>query len=208
MKLKELAEKAKLSDAFLSRLERGQISSSVANFIQIAQVLDIGVGELFADKPSATRSHVTVHRIGDIDSNHNIPSTGYRWRLFAGGMPNDDLEVFHILFPRKNRMEVMVSHPGQEYCYVISGRIRFLVGTEVFELAPGEGIFSQFGVAPPRREHWTGRSAHTDGGRKVPFKCRAFRLVESANRIEPRAVRQSQTRLENISRSQATALPD
>ena len=30
MKLKELAEKAKLSDAFLSRLERGQISSSVA----------------------------------------------------------------------------------------------------------------------------------------------------------------------------------
>jgi transcriptional regulator with XRE-family HTH domain len=141
MKLKELAEKAKLSDAFLSRLERGQISSSVANLIQIAQVLDVGVGELFADKPSATRSHVTVHRVGDINSNQNIPSTGYRWRLFAGGMPNDDLEVFHILFPRKNRMEMMVSHPGQEYCYVISGRIRFLVGTEVFELAPGEGIF-------------------------------------------------------------------
>ena len=38
-------------------------------------------------------------------------------------------------------MDLMVSHPGQEYCYVISGRIRFHVGAEIFELAAGEGIF-------------------------------------------------------------------
>lgn len=141
MKLKELADKSGLSDAFLSRLERGQVSSSVANLIQIAQVLEIGVGELFAAGPDETRSRVTVHRASDADSDQSIPSTGYRWRLFAGGMPNDDLEVFHLLFPQKNRMDLMVSHPGQEYCYVISGRIRFHVGTESFELEPGDGIF-------------------------------------------------------------------
>ncbi len=56
-------------------------------------------------------------------------------------MPDDDLGVFHLLFSRKNRMDLMVSHPGQEYCYVISGRIRFHVGAEIFELAAGEGIF-------------------------------------------------------------------
>ena len=83
----------------------------------------------------------TVHRDGDGGEDQSIPSTGYRWRLFAGGMPNDDLEVFHLLFPRKNRMDLMVSHPGQEYCYVLSGRIRFHVGAEIFELAAGEGIF-------------------------------------------------------------------
>ena len=38
-------------------------------------------------------------------------------------------------------MDLMVSHPGQEYCYVLSGRIRFHVGAERFELAAGEGIF-------------------------------------------------------------------
>jgi mannose-6-phosphate isomerase-like protein (cupin superfamily) len=37
-------------------------------------------------------------------------------------------------------MDLMVSHPGQEYCYVLSGRIRFHVGAEIFELAAGEGI--------------------------------------------------------------------
>ena len=91
-------------------------------------------------------------------------------------MPNDDLEVFHILFPRKNRMEVMVSHPGQEYCYVISGRIRFLVGTEVFELAPGEGIFLNSEL--PHRAENIGR----DEARilmvvaKFPFKCQSISI--------------------------------
>lgn len=140
MKLKDLADGAGLSDAFLSRLERGLVSSSVANLIQIAQVLDVGVSELFANAPDQSRSDVTVHRLDDAGDDQSIPSTGYRWRLFAGGLPNDDLEVFHLLFPRKNRMDLMVSHPGQEYCYVISGRIRFHVGVESFELAAGEGI--------------------------------------------------------------------
>src|SRR5437588_9419390 len=138
MKLKELADGAGLSDAFVSRLERGQVSSSVANLIQIAETLDVGISELFANARDQLRSHVTVHREGDASDDQGIPSTGYRWRLFAGGMPNDDLEVFHLLFPRRNRMDLMVSHPGQEYCYVISGRIRFHVGVESFELAPGE----------------------------------------------------------------------
>jgi transcriptional regulator with XRE-family HTH domain len=140
MKLKQLADVTGLSDAFVSRLERGQVSSSVANLIQIAQALEIGVSELFADPPDRLRSDITVHRHGDGGEDHDIPSTGYRWRLFAGGMPNDDIEVFHLSFPRKNRMDLMVSHPGQEYCYVLSGRIRFHVGAEIFELAAGEGI--------------------------------------------------------------------
>ncbi len=141
MKLKDLADGAGLSDAFVSRLERGQVSSSVANLIQIAHTLDVGVAELFVGAPDQLRSSVTVHRVKDAGEAQNIPSTGYRWRLFAGGMPNDDLEVFHLVFPRKNRMDLMVSHPGQEYCYVISGLIRFHVGAESFDLSPGEGIF-------------------------------------------------------------------
>jgi transcriptional regulator with XRE-family HTH domain len=140
MKLKALAEAAGLSDAFLSRLERGQVSSSVANLIQIAEALGIGVNELFSTSADQSRSQVTVHRNREVSEDHTVPSTGYRWCLFAGGMPNDDLEVFHLSFPRKNRMDLMVSHPGQEYCYVISGRIRFFVDKESFDLGSGEGV--------------------------------------------------------------------
>ena len=140
MKLKDLADGAGLSDAFVSRLERGLVSSSVANLIQIAGLSISASANCSPIRRTGSRSDITVHRLNDASEDQSIPSTGYRWRLFAGGMPDDDLEVFHLLFPRKNRMDLMVSHPGQEYCYVISGRIRFHVGAEIFELAAGEGI--------------------------------------------------------------------
>jgi transcriptional regulator with XRE-family HTH domain len=142
IKLNELAEKSGLSSAFLSRLERGQVSSSVANLIQIAQVLEVAVGELFDGAPSAMRSEASVHTVGGPIADQSVVSTGYRWRLLAGGMPSDDLEIFHLVFPRKNRMEMMVSHQGQEYCYVLSGKVRFIVGTTSFDLGPGEGILA------------------------------------------------------------------
>jgi transcriptional regulator with XRE-family HTH domain len=129
IKLNELAEKSGLSSAFLSRLERGQVSSSVANLIQIAQVLEVAVGELFDGAPSAARSEATVHTVGVPIADQSAVSTGYRWRLLAGGMPSDDLEM-------------MVSHQGQEYCYVLSGKVRFIVGAKSFDLGPGEGILA------------------------------------------------------------------
>ena len=143
IKLNELAKRTGLSEPFLSRLERGQVSSSVANLIQIAQVLEVGVGELFeGSQKSVMRSEGTVHTADKPNADQNITSTGYRWRLLAGGMPNDDLEIFDLVFPRKHRMEMMVSHPGQEYCYVLSGKVRFYVGENAFELGSGEGILA------------------------------------------------------------------
>ena len=152
IKLNELAEKSELSSAFLSRLERGQVSSSVANLIQIAQVLGVAVAELFDGASSASRSEPTVHTVEEPLADQNVGTTGYRWRLLAGGMPNDDLEIFHLVFPRKNRMGVLVSHPGQEYCYVLTGKVRFIVGTKAFELGPGEGILAN-SETPHRAEN-------------------------------------------------------
>lgn len=152
IQLNELAEKSGLSSAFLSRLERGQVSSSVANLIQIAEALGISVSELFEDASSVSRSEASVHKVEDTLADQSMVSNGYRWRLLAGGMPNDDLEIFHLVFPRKDRMRMLVSHPGQEYCYVLSGKVRFFVGTKSFELGPGEGILTNSEI-PHRAEN-------------------------------------------------------
>lgn len=156
IKLNELAEKSGLSSAFLSRLERGQVSSSVANLIQIAKALGVAVAELFHDDSGASRSEAAVHKVEDLLADQSLVSTGYQWRLLAGGMPDDDLEIFYLVFPRKNRMATLVSHPGQEYCYVLSGKVRFIVGAKSFELGPGEGILANSAV--PHRAENIGRS--------------------------------------------------
>jgi transcriptional regulator with XRE-family HTH domain len=138
LKLAELAARTGLSEGFLSKLERGHASASIANLILITEVLGLGLHELFAHPAAPARTSVAVH--GAPAETVEVASTGYRWRHLAGGAPLDRMEVFHLVFPRRERMKTMVSHPGQEHCYVLSGEIVFHVGGAKHRLRAGEGI--------------------------------------------------------------------
>lgn len=140
--LSDLAGRTRLTEGFLSKLERGHATSSIANLIQIADTLGIGLHELFAEsEPTPARTAVEVYRADPTAPLLEVESTGYRWRYLAGGAPMDRMEVFHLVFPLRERMSAMVSHPGQEHCYVLSGEIDFYVGESCRRLRTGEGIF-------------------------------------------------------------------
>ncbi len=138
--LAAVAGKTGLSEGFLSKLERGQAAASIANLIQIADVLGLGLLELFAGHEAPARTRVAVHRAAT-DASGEVTATGYRWRPLGGGAPLDRMEVFHLVFPRETGMTSMVSHPGQEHCYVLSGEVMFFVGDAQYRLKAGDGIF-------------------------------------------------------------------
>jgi quercetin dioxygenase-like cupin family protein len=83
---------------------------------------------------------VAVHR-GEAGGLAEIAASGYLWRHLGGGAPLDRMEIFQLVFPREKGMEAMVSHPGQEHCYVLSGEVRFFVGDAAYRLKAGDGIF-------------------------------------------------------------------
>jgi transcriptional regulator with XRE-family HTH domain len=138
--LAEVAAKAGVSEGFLSKLERGHSNASIANLLQLSDVVGLGLDELFSAGTTPARTRVAVHH-GQVPEFREVAATGYLWRSLGGGAPLDRLEVFHLVFPAKARMETMVSHPGQEHCYVLSGEVRFLVGEEQYRLKAGDGIF-------------------------------------------------------------------
>ncbi len=152
--LAEVAAKAGVSEGFLSKLERGQAAASIANLIQLADALGLGLHELFANDAAPAKTRLAVHRA---DGEHEeVAATGYRWRPLGGGAPLDRMEAFHLVFPREQGMEAMVSHPGQEHCYVLSGEVLFFVGDEQFRLEAGDGIFID--SSQPHRAENAGRS--------------------------------------------------
>ncbi|MGL4975846.1 MAG: helix-turn-helix domain-containing protein [Bosea sp. (in: a-proteobacteria)] len=156
--LNEVADKSGLSQGFLSRLERGQAAASLANLIQLTDVLGLGMHELFVENAAPARTRIWRH--SDADSQgHEVESTGYRWRHLGGGAPLDTLEVFQLVFPLDNPMTAMVSHPGQEHCYVLSGAVNFYVGGESHHLAKGDGIFIDSEL-PHRAENAGPEEAH------------------------------------------------
>jgi len=138
--LADVAAKAGISEGFLSKLERGQAAASIANLIQLAETLGLALHELFGSHGAPAKARFAIHRAqpGTLEG---IAATGYRWRHLGGGGPLDRMEVFHLVFPRDQRMETMVSHPGQEHCYVLSGEVLFFIGDAEVQLKAGDGIF-------------------------------------------------------------------
>src|SRR3954469_1930842 len=152
------AAKAGVSEGFLSKLERGQTAASIANLIQLTEALGLGLHELFASDGAPARTRVVVHR-GDAGKLEEVAATGYSWRHLGGGAPLDRMEVFHLVFPREKGMAAMVSHPGQEHCYVLSGEIVFHVGDAQYRLKAGDGIFID-SQQPHRAENAGRTKAH------------------------------------------------
>jgi len=139
--LAELAAKCGLSESYLSKIERGATSASIASLLQICAALDIQVGSLFGVLGNvSTETDVAVHR-GAEGQFSFIPATGYRWRRLGGGRPKDKMEVFHLVLPMGDGMETFVSHPGQEHCFVLSGTVMFDVGDRTHRLEAGDGIY-------------------------------------------------------------------
>jgi quercetin dioxygenase-like cupin family protein len=160
MTLAALAARTKLSEAFLSRVERGEASSSIANLVRICAVLGLGFEELLGGEATLPeRTSIEVYRAADADRHTELETTGYRWHRVAGGAPRDNIEVFHLVFPSRNKMDVMVSHRGQEHCYVLSGEILYFVGRERHHLRAGDSIFIA-SEQPHRAENASDAEAH------------------------------------------------
>jgi len=136
MTIDQLAQATGLSKGFISRVERDQTSPSVSTLVQLCDVLNVQVGDLFHEPES---QFVPADRAPVIN---------------LGGQGTEE----HLLTPRaERRLQVIRStiRPGDhgnggaelytinsevETLHVISGRIAFRLNHELWEMAPGDSI--------------------------------------------------------------------
>src|SRR5699024_5801380 len=96
--LADVARRTALSVSFLSKIKRGQASSSIANLLEICEVLDLGMHDLFPREQERSRTSIQVHR----SSGHAEPtaeSFGYSWNVVGGGQEKDTLDIYTLTFP-------------------------------------------------------------------------------------------------------------
>ena len=135
--LREVADRANLSESFLSQVERGVASPSVASLQRIAGALNITVADLF--EPDAARSTPRVLR------REGRPSLalGTRGRKFLlSPRPLENLEVFiGELQPGGATAESPYIHgDSEELVVVLSGTIELQLADRVLELSSGDSI--------------------------------------------------------------------
>jgi transcriptional regulator with XRE-family HTH domain len=149
MILAALSAPTGLSAAFLSRLERGETSTSIGNLIRMAGVLGIELQDFFAadEAPAKTADYRLVRRPERL-AGPMLAAAGYTYERLAGDLAGRHLDAFELEFPAGARKPILlVAHPGEEILFLLTGRIEFQVAADRFVMNAGDCL--HFNSAQP-----------------------------------------------------------
>ena len=134
--LREVAERAGLSESFLSQVERGRASASVASLRRIADALGIAISDLF--QPAEASQPRVLRR----DDRPSLAFGILGRKLLLTPKPLHHLEVFvGELDPEGSTGAEQYAHGDSEELFVvIRGTVQLELGDEVFELEAGDSI--------------------------------------------------------------------
>ncbi|GHJ57744.1 hypothetical protein NOK12_02630 [Nocardioides sp. OK12] len=123
--LDELAERAGMSPSTLSRLESGKRQASLELLVPLTRLLGIRLDDLVAaETPDPRVRRPPIRREGMLI----LP-------LAPEGSP---ISTYKVSFPPTNDPPALRVHDGYEWLYVLSGRLRLLLGEQDLVLTRGE----------------------------------------------------------------------
>lgn len=119
--LEELAALTGMTKSYLSKVERGASTPSIATALKLARAFGMEVGAIFGS-PAAQRDYVLVKRaqrtaLGPQDG------TGSFYESLSPGLPGGDLEVFVARPATAGEARKPAEHGGQELLFVLRGRM-------------------------------------------------------------------------------------
>ncbi|MEV3904846.1 MULTISPECIES: helix-turn-helix domain-containing protein [unclassified Mycobacterium] len=141
--LEEVANRSSIDVSTLSRLESGKRRLALDHLPRLAAALSVSTDDLLRT-PDAEDPRVK-------SSSHTHHGVTY-WPLTRQG-PASGLHAFKIRVSARRRKppEELPVHEGQDWMYVLSGRLRLILGDQDFTVKPGEAV--EFSTWTP---HWFG----------------------------------------------------
>jgi transcriptional regulator with XRE-family HTH domain len=140
----ELAERAGLTKGFISQVERDLTSISLDSLIQILGALDEDISEFFRD---STGEEKIVYREDDRVAIEKEKIQ--RFELLVPGSTNRRLEPILLTLRKGQVTPKERPHEGEEFGYLLRGRVTLRFGKEVLKLKTGECFYLS-----AEKEHW------------------------------------------------------
>ncbi|WP_169736713.1 helix-turn-helix domain-containing protein [Pseudonocardia spinosispora] len=145
---RDLADRAGVTPAYLSRLETGKVSPTVATLSRVVQALGESVGALFDD----AREDGALVRAADrqVVRNHGVDD----YRVTPSWA--DRLEVLEtVVQPGQGSGTAAYTHPGDQECVlVLDGSLTMWLADVEYTLHPGDSL--TFACRTPHR--WTNQT--------------------------------------------------
>ena len=135
MTLKELSEKSGLSISFLSQVERGNSSLAITSLQKIADVFNVSMSSFFENTVSNSFfTPVEGRKAFQIERSNAV------FARLGGDFSGKVLEPIHIILAPRQEQDVVFNHPGEEFYYILKGKVLMMIGDKEYEMNEGDTI--------------------------------------------------------------------
>lgn len=142
--LQDLSDLSGLSKPLLSQIENDQVIPPIATLLKIAKGLKVGIHFFFEELED--RQKFVLLRCSDLKSttrrSGNDSPQNYLYHSLAPGMRHKSMEPFLVEFETGDWDDsLLYKHDGEEFIYLIDGKLEFHYGLETMTLNPGDSIY-------------------------------------------------------------------
>ncbi len=134
--LEELSSRCRLSISFLSQIERGLSSLSISSLHSICEALEVPMTHFFA---TTTAEGPLVVRAGKPRSRLRIEDSQVTYNFLSRLTPERVLEALIAEYP-PHYNPPLVTHEGEEFGYVLEGKVLLHVTDQEEMLVPGDSF--------------------------------------------------------------------
>jgi transcriptional regulator with XRE-family HTH domain len=131
--LKHMANETGLASQYISKVEKGEVIPPVAVLLQLSRALEIDSSLLLKEERGRTR-----RKLAD---DYRRRTEDYTYETLTPEARNKHLKAFKVsIDPKTHHKGVSYQHVGEEFIYLLTGRIEVTVGENKNKLDPGQSI--------------------------------------------------------------------
>jgi len=136
--LEHVANDTGFSTEYLKEVEAGKAIPPVGALLQISRALEIDSGSLLKEPESKLQTRIKAH---------TKRTDNYAYTTLTPGAENKHLKAFRVMIEaQQNHKGVDYHHEGEEFVYVLAGKVEVAVGEHLNILEQGESLHFNSGI--------------------------------------------------------------
>ena len=133
-----MANETGLAIDYIKKIESGKERPPVGTLLQIAKALEVDSGFLLKDQASSRKTREKAYKKRTDD---------YAYTTLTPAAENKHLKAFRISIEgMQEHKGVSYQHEGEEFVYVLSGKVEVTVGQHVNKLKSGDSLHFNSGI--------------------------------------------------------------
>ncbi|MBI3829049.1 MAG: helix-turn-helix transcriptional regulator [Planctomycetes bacterium] len=147
LRLEDVAKRSGYTKGFLSKIENGRASPPIATLMRLADALSVDPAVFFRANgnglgSAGSRANVLVKPEQRARVENAGAGPGYTYWSLAAPRLHKAMEPFLLTIrPGEIDPKKTFQHPGEEFLFMLEGRMDYKVGGETFPMGPGDSLY-------------------------------------------------------------------